>query len=60
MLICWVLNIYYYGFGSFVKEVFLWVWVVVLQWLGYLLCVGKLDGSLLDVFNFDFRYYQDD
>lgn len=57
MLMCWVLNIYYYGLGNLVKVVFLWVCIIVLQWFGYIFCVGKLDGSLFDILNIDFRYY---
>ena len=60
MLTCWVLNIHYHGSGSSAKEVPVWARVVVLQWLGYLLCVGKPDGSSPDVPNPDLRYHQDD
>lgn len=60
MLTCWVLNIHYHGSGSSAKEVPLWARIIVLQWLGYLLCVGKPDGSSPDVPNPDLRYHQDD
>lgn len=60
MLTCWVLNIHYHGSGSSAQEVPLWARIVVLQWLGYLLCVGKPDGSSPDVPNPDLRYHQDD
>ncbi|XP_074605832.1 neuronal acetylcholine receptor subunit alpha-10-like [Acropora palmata] len=60
MLTCWVLNIHYHGSGSSAKEVPLWARVVVLQWLGYLLCVGKPDGSAPDVPNPDLRYHQNE
>ena len=38
MLTCWVLNIHYHGSGNSAKAVPLWARIVVLQWLGYLLC----------------------
>ena len=60
MLTCWVLSIHYHGSGGSVKAVPLWARIVVLQWLGYLLCVGKPDGSSPEIPNTDLRYHQDD
>ncbi|XP_058964332.1 neuronal acetylcholine receptor subunit alpha-10-like [Pocillopora verrucosa] len=60
MLTCWVLNIHYHGSGNSVKAVPLWARIIVLQWLGYILCVGKPDGSSPDIPNTDLRYHQDD
>lgn len=60
MLTCWVLNIHYHGSGNSAKAVPLWARIVVLQWLGYLLCVGKPDGSSPEIPNTDLRYHQDD
>ncbi|KAL9957152.1 hypothetical protein ACROYT_G038755 [Oculina patagonica] len=42
------------------KAVPLWARIVVLQWLGYLLCVGKPDGSSPEIPNTDLRYHPDD
>ena len=59
MLTCWVLNIHYHGSENTAKEVPLWARIIVLQWLGYLLCVGKPDGSSPEVPNAEIRYRED-
>ncbi|XP_032221046.1 acetylcholine receptor subunit alpha-like [Nematostella vectensis] len=45
MLTCFVLNIHYRGTGNTAQEVPMWARIVMLQWLGYLLCVRRPDGS---------------
>ncbi|XP_020901360.2 neuronal acetylcholine receptor subunit alpha-10 [Exaiptasia diaphana] len=41
MLTCFVLNIHYRGTGNSAQEVPVWAKIIVLDWLGYVLCVRR-------------------